>query len=228
MSDLPALTATPTEPVPVPGGAASTHRLLWVILALVLVLVAGGAVTAVMLSSANTGPVAATLTASPPTTASPSPSATAPTLPSVQGVPVLAMPKTLLGRALSTGGYKATAQSMLKDYTFNPPALREVGAAYGSTAKKTQVIALAYAITLNNPAGFLTESGFPLTGAERVDAGPAGGAAVCGTAKNFSPKSAYCMWADENSLGILVFVGTTPAKAAPLLVTARAEIQIQS
>jgi hypothetical protein len=202
-----------------------------VVLALVLVLIAGGIVTAVMLSSANTSPTSATLTASPPaavpTTAAPS--GPAPTLPSVQGVPVLAMPKTLLGRAASTDrDLKATATSMVQGYAFNPAPLVQIGAAYGMPAKKNQVIAMAFSISMNDPVAFLTENGFPLTGSERVDPGPAGGAAVCGVAKNITPKSAYCLWADENSLGILIFVGMTPAKAAPMLAKARAEIQVQS
>ncbi|GAA2372090.1 hypothetical protein Cme02nite_00230 [Catellatospora methionotrophica] len=111
-------------------------------------------------------------------------------------------------------------------------ATSSVVAAYGSTKKKDAVIVVGFAVTIVSPG---TEVDAFLNGVAAgevvaytdLDPGPLGGQAKCGTMKTlFGKASAVCAWADNGSVGGLMFLDRPlSAQIKERFLAARAQIE---
>ena len=65
-----------------------------------------------------------------------------------------------------------------------------------------------------------------LTGLQPVPAGPLGGLATCGSSKFADFPKAVCVWVGEQSMGVLMWIGTSVEQAKQDLPVLRAQIEV--
>ncbi|WP_155368028.1 hypothetical protein [Catellatospora vulcania] len=111
-------------------------------------------------------------------------------------------------------------------------ATSSVVAAYGSTKKKDAVIVVAFAATMVSPRTELDAFMKGVAAGEVVaytdlDPGPLGGQARCGTMTTlFGKASAVCAWADNGSVGGLFFLDKPlSAQVKERFLAARAQVE---
>jgi hypothetical protein len=119
----------------------------------------------------------------------------------------LVTPDTLGGRAKATdptlAGVNEQLTSGLKESV--PHAKSTVGAIYGEVAKQDMLFVVGATAVVVEPEKELDTvlTGLNAAGTVAVDAGPLGGSAKCGTAKDDDSELAVCAWADAGSIGVL-------------------------
>ncbi|GLY04679.1 hypothetical protein [Actinoplanes sp. NBRC 101535] len=146
-------------------------------------------------------------------------------------------PKTLGGREKLTDGQFAGITEQMESglATGYPGAGTSFGAFYGDVEKQNIVIAIAVEAPIPDPDLALSQTfaGIGLGGLKVNDLGDAstgdlGGAAQCGTADASGIDVAVCSWADEGSIGMVMWYFKKAAKVKAEFPKLRAQIEKKS
>jgi hypothetical protein len=145
-------------------------------------------------------------------------------------------PKTLGGRPKLTDPQFASLATELKSGLSDvPDATNTVGALYGTVAKRNIVVVAAAAAPIDDPAKELDSTfssagigGLKITGITTVKAGALGGQAKCGKATEDGLNMAICTWADDGSLGMVIFFFQSVTKAKTEFAKLRAQVEKKS
>lgn len=121
-------------------------------------------------------------------------------------------PATLGGRPkLDSQEFAAMTADMEKDLAAYPGAESSFGAFYGSPDDESMVAALATKALIANPQQELDASfkefgkDAPISGLTNADTGTLGGVAQCGTSSVSGIDVAVCGWADQGSVGMIMW-----------------------
>ena len=209
-----------------------------VAVAVVLVLCVGGGTAAFLLVRNSTEGVAdaiesaeplPTVTGAAPTTeptADPTPTEAARTITVVE-------PKRLGGRPkLTDEQFARIAEDLEDELSEAPGATTSVGALYGTVAKRDIVVIAGVAAPVDDPGKELTGTffgagvgGLDVTGITEVEPGPLGGEAKCGKADASGVNMALCAWADEGSVGWIIWYFKSVKQAKAEFAKLRGEIE---
>ncbi|MEU8243243.1 hypothetical protein AB0C07_33725 [Actinoplanes missouriensis] len=145
-------------------------------------------------------------------------------------------PKTLGGRPKLTDGQFAGITKELEDgLASGYPGGKSFGAFYGKIEKQDIVIAIGVETDVPDPKSALngTFAGIGIGGLEvknlsDAGTGDLGGEAQCGTANASDIDVAVCSWADEGSIGMVMWYFKTAAKVKTEFPKLRAEIEKKS
>jgi hypothetical protein len=145
-------------------------------------------------------------------------------------------PLTLGGRAPLTGPeFTAMTDVMEQGLTNYKDATNAFGALYGDVDNQDVLIAIvverpvvAQAAALTGAFSGLTIGGMQIDGVAAVEPGPLGGEAQCGTADAGGTDIAVCGWADEGSIGILMWYFHTADQVIVDFPKLRAEIETKT
>jgi hypothetical protein len=149
------------------------------------------------------------------------------------GTVKISEPATLGGRPKLTdpqfAGVADQLQSSLKNV---PGATTSVGALYGTVQKQDIVIAAAAEAPIDNPEKELEQTflsagigGMKISEITEASTGTLGGAAKCGQATATDVDMAFCSWADEGSLGMVIWYFQPVSKAKAEFPKLRAQIE---
>jgi hypothetical protein len=225
----------PGFPPPVPPKKKSRALpIVLISIAVVLVLCVGGSV-AIYLAAKNkvnevNSQVSSTTTGTP--TATESPDVTSTTAKPAATVKIAA-PKTLGGRPRLTDPQLAgIATELQNSFKSMPGATSSIGALYGSVAKRNMVIVTAAQAPVDNPSELLTQllagagvGGLKIDSITPVSTGDLGGVAKCGSATTSGVDMAICSWADDGSVGMMIWYFKTVTKAKAEFPKLRGEIE---
>ncbi|MDI1459347.1 hypothetical protein QEZ54_00045 [Catellatospora sp. KI3] len=143
-------------------------------------------------------------------------------------------PATLGGRdPVEQAELKSLAETMKSGLSSAVPGASNVVAGfYGDPVKQDLVMLFAAAAKMGNPEKELDDafkgmgtSGLNATGIAEINPGPLGGSAKCGTATTSGVKLAVCAWADNGSLGMLVWYFKSVDDIKSEFVTLRGEVE---
>lgn len=145
-------------------------------------------------------------------------------------------PKTLGGRPKLTdpqfAGVAKELQTSLKEV---PGATNSVGALYGTVEKQDIVIVAAAEAPIDNPAKELDQTflgagvgGLKVSNISSASTGTLGGSAKCGSAETSGIDMAICSWADDGSLGMVIWYFKSVSKAKTEFPKLRAQIETKS
>jgi hypothetical protein len=145
-------------------------------------------------------------------------------------------PKTLGGRPkLTDAQFAGLADELRSSFKQVPGATTTVGSLYGTIAKRNIVILAAAQAPIANPAQMLDQifSGAGLSGQKisnivSAPTGTLGGTAKCGSAVAEAVDMAICSWADEGSLGMMIWRFNSVSKAKAEFPALRAQIEKKS
>ncbi|GAA1605718.1 hypothetical protein [Actinoplanes couchii] len=147
----------------------------------------------------------------------------------------IAEPATLGGLAkLNSAEFEEITADMEKELAQYPGAESSFGAIYGSPEDKNMVAALATKATIADPqkeldASFTTfGQSSKVNGIVDVGTGTLGGVAQCGTSAISGIDVAICGWADEGSVGMIMYFFKTAADIKDEFPDRRAEIETKS
>ncbi|MEU4688023.1 hypothetical protein [Actinoplanes sp. NPDC023714] len=144
-------------------------------------------------------------------------------------------PATLGGRPkLEDGEFAALITEMESSLAKYPGASDSFGAFYGNAEEQDIVAAIATKATLIDPAKELDASfkafaeGSQLKDKAPADTGALGGSAECATTTSSGTDIAVCGWADEGSVGMILWFFKTAADVQAEFPKLRAEIETKS
>lgn len=142
----------------------------------------------------------------------------------------LITPTTLNGRPkLADSTTTRLTEALTKQLAQTPGVTTSVGAAYGSASEHNIVIVAAAALPVPDPdaglAAVLGDGTEELTGIVTVPAGPLGGTAKCGNRRSSGVKWAVCAWADNHSIGTLLWKSKSINKAKKEFPELRAQVE---
>jgi hypothetical protein len=145
-------------------------------------------------------------------------------------------PQTLGGRAQLTGAqFTAMTDVMEQGLTNYKDATNSFSAFYGTVESQDIVVALGVERPVFAPEAAVTGAinglvigGLQIDGVASVDPGPMGGAAKCGNANAGGTEIAICSWADEGSVGILMWYFSTADQVIAEFTELRAEIETKT
>jgi hypothetical protein len=145
-------------------------------------------------------------------------------------------PKTLGGRPKLTDAQYATLADQLRSgLTDVPHATATVGALYGTPAKRDIVVVVAAATPIDDPQRELDSrylgagiGGLKVSDISSADPGPLGGVAKCGKADDKNLDMAMCGWADDGSVGWIMFFFTSVKSAKAEFPKLRGQIEKKS
>jgi len=227
----------PGFPPPTPPKKSKTLPIILTIVGIVLVLCVGGGTAIALIAKNNddktTGadPVATTEPADPtPTqaeTTEPAQKATKTTI---------AAPKTLGGRPkLDDEQFAGMANSLESALGQFPGATGSIGALYGTPAKSDIVVVAAAQAPVDDPAETLDQmisslgiGGLKVSSISSAPTGTLGGSAKCGSSEAGGSDMAICSWADDGSVGMLIWYDKSVAKAKAEFPRLRAQIEKKS
>lgn len=207
-------------------------------IAVFLVLCVGGG-TAVYLAGRNTADdVTARPTGFPTTgsTATPEQTVTADPTEEPSATITVVEPKTLGGRPkLTDPQFAGAAEELQQGLQQVPDATETVGALYGSPAKQNIVIVAAAAAEIDNPKRELDGTflgagvgGLKLSGITSISPGPLGGAAKCGRGEAGGAPLIMCGWADEGSVGWVIWYFKSMSSAKAEFPALRSQVEKKS
>jgi hypothetical protein len=222
---------------PPPKKKSKALPIVLVSIAVVLVLCVGGG-TAIFLAARNkAGDIndevkkalatpTATVPVDDPTTA---PTKQASTISIVE-------PKKLGGRPkLTDPQFAGVADELKSGLADVPDAGNTVGALYGTVEKQDIVVIAAAEAPIDDPAKELSGTflgagigGLKVTGITTVPAGSLGGAAKCGNANTSGVKLAMCGWADDGSVGWIIWYFKSASQVKSEFPKLRAQIEKSS
>jgi hypothetical protein len=209
------------------------------VIGIVLVLCVGG-VTALYLVGKNKvddiNEQIANSTAEP--TVAPTGETADPTTPPATGggKVTIAAPKTLGGRPkLTDDQFAQMADSLKAGLSQLPNATNSVGALYGTLAKQDMVVLAAAEAPIDDPQATLDAlfgspglSGMKVSNVTSAPTGSLGGSAKCGNPETSGSNLTLCTWADEGSLGMLIWYDKSIASAKAEFPRLRAQIEKKS
>ncbi|BCJ54915.1 hypothetical protein Asp14428_63900 [Actinoplanes sp. NBRC 14428] len=193
-------------------------------IAVFLVLCVGGG-TAVYLAGRN---AADDVVVTDPTT---TPTRTAP-----RGVITVVEPRILGGRPkLTDAQFAGAAEQLKRGLAKVPGASRTVSGLYGTPADQNIVIVAAAAAEVSDPRRELDGiflgvgvGGLEITGLTTAPPGPLGGYAKCGRGEAGGAPLIMCGWADEGSVGWLLWYYESMSDAKAELATLRGQVEKKS
>jgi len=221
-----------TEP---PKRKSKALPIALVAIAVVLVLCVGGGTAAFLLVRNSTEDVANALES-----AAPVPTVTTEAAPTTEPTPTEAArtitvvePKKLGGRPkLTDEQFAGIAEQLESDLSEAPGATTSVGALYGNVAKRDIVVIAGVAAPVENPTQELNGTflgagvgGLKVTGITDVEPGPLGGEAKCGKADASGVDMALCAWADDGSVGWIIWYFKSVKQAKGEFAELRGEIE---
>jgi hypothetical protein len=225
---------------PPPIAPPKKNRTLPIILlsvALVLVLCVGG-VVAVVLVADNAGKkdkVTASGTTAPAASTDSTGEPSAPATKNTAAITVVE-PKTLGGRPkLTDSQYAGAAEQLKSSLALVPGSTKTVGAIYGSAAKRNVVAVAATAAPIDAPSDSIDQlfynagsGGLKISGITAAPTGSLGGSAKCGNTTISGIRTAVCSWADDGSLGLIVWYFKSASKIKAEFPTVRAQVEKKS
>jgi hypothetical protein len=145
-------------------------------------------------------------------------------------------PKTLGGRPkLTDPQFAGLADELKSGLAGVPNAGNTVGALYGTAEKQNIVVIAGAEAPVEDPAKELNSTflgagigGLKVTGITTVPAGPLGGAAKCGNASVSGVKMAMCGWADDGSVGWIIWYFKSAGQVKSEFPKLRAQIEKSS
>ncbi|MEU4156769.1 hypothetical protein [Actinoplanes sp. NPDC026670] len=144
-------------------------------------------------------------------------------------------PATLGGRPkLESQEFAAITADMEKSLSAYPGAESSFGAIYGDPNKEDMVAALATKALIANPQKELDASfdtfgkDAPVSGLTAADTGTLGGVAKCGTSSVSGIDVAVCGWADEGSVGMVMWFFKKAPDVQAEFPKVRAEIETKT
>jgi hypothetical protein len=225
----------PGFPPPVPPKKSRALPIVLISIAVVLVLCVGGSV-AIFLAGKNKVDDAVQSLATP-TAAAPTddPSAGATPTKAASNI-TITEPKTLGGRPKLTDAQFAGLADLLKESLSTVPDVgTTVGALYGRVAQQDIVAVAAGEAPISDPDEELSDtfldsgtSGVKLSGITSVSTGSFGGTAKCGNATASGVKLAMCAWADNGSVGSIMWYFKTASQVKSQFPALRAQIEKSS
>ena len=223
----------PGFPPPQPPRKSKAVPIVLVSLAVVVVLCVGGGTAIFMAGRNNAKEIVDTAN---PTSASPQGTPTdGPTQNSTSKITVV-KPKTLGGRPqLTDAQFSTLADELQSGLADVPDATATVGALYGTPAKRDIVVIAGAAAPIDNPKRELDSTflgagigGLKVSGIKTIDAGPLDGVAKCGKADAGGVDLAMCGWADDGSVGWIMFFFKSVNSAKAEFPKLRAQIEKKS
>jgi hypothetical protein len=145
-------------------------------------------------------------------------------------------PKTLGGRPkLTDAQFADVADELQSSLKAVPGATNSVGALYGTVAKQDIVIVAAAEAPISDPATELSQTfygagigGLKIENIASAPTGALGGAAKCGSAEASGVDMAICSWADDGSLGMMIWYFKSVSKAKAEFPKLRAQVETKS
>ncbi|SFF55982.1 hypothetical protein SAMN05421541_113103 [Actinoplanes philippinensis] len=144
-------------------------------------------------------------------------------------------PATLGGRPkLENKEFETITTDMEKSLAAYPGAENSFGAIYGDPAKEDMVAALATKALIASPQKELDASfetfgkDAPVSGLTNADTGALGGVAKCGTSAVSGIDVAVCGWADEGSVGMVMWFFKKAPDVMAEFPKVRAEIETKT
>jgi hypothetical protein len=204
----------------------------------VLVLCVGGTIAIVMAANNSKDKVDQVIADATRTPPAPAPTTDEPTTePTPEAATVeIVEPTTLGGRPkLTDPQFASVAKELENSLKSVPGSSGSVGALYGTVAKQDIVIVAAAAAPIANPERELDQAfygagvgGLKITNISAAPTGALGGSAKCGSAKTNGIDMAICSWADDGSLGMLIWYFKSVSKAKAEFPKLRAQIEKKS
>ncbi|MEU4693839.1 hypothetical protein [Actinoplanes sp. NPDC023714] len=218
----------PTYPMapPPPPAKSRTLAITLLTVSIVLVVLVGGGVVAYLVGDRFSGNKSVQGTS---TSANPTPSASSP---APQDTISISEPDTLNGQPKIEANELASLTTDLeKELEGYPGAANAFGAVYGALGQKKLTAALAAEVDVDDPQrmldtmfqSFSGES--QLEGVSPASTGSLGGVAQCGSTTVAKEDVAICGWADEGSVGMLLFFYETAVDVKGDFPDMRAEIE---
>jgi serine/threonine protein kinase len=220
---FPAAGANPGQIYPIPrqrpGG--SSRQWLWITLPLVLVLLAaGGTVTAILLSQDSVPPPSAGATTTMPPTAA--------------GALTLVVPAQLAGLTKNTQtDLQTAADNVVKQLENDIDGETGAVAAFYNDPHNagSRVLFIGVTADIVSPmieiddsfSSFNSSGDIKVSNIVEVPAGPLGGKAKCGDGMTGDVKIVVCVWADNESLGFIVFYNRSIEDSKQLMLRIRGE-----
>jgi len=224
----------PGYPAPQPPKKSKALPIVLVSIAVVLVLCVGGGL-AIFIAAKNkasdisddVGRALATPTATAEPTATPTEDASTITI---------VEPKTLGGRPkLTDEQFAGIADELKSGLADVPNAGNTVGALYGTVSKQNIVVIAAAEAPVDDPEKELDGTflgagigGLKVTGITTTDPGALGGVAKCGNADASGLPMAMCGWADEGSVGWIIWFSKSASQVKSEFPKLRAQIEKSS
>jgi hypothetical protein len=116
-----------------------------------------------------------------------------------------------------------------------PGATKSVGALYGTPSKRDIVVVAGVEAPVADPAKEMDGTffgagvgGLEVTGITDVDPGPLGGEARCGKSESAGVDLAFCAWADEGSVGWIMWYFKSVKQVKGEFAKLRGEIEKSS
>jgi hypothetical protein len=192
------------QPAPPPPQKSNTG--LWVSIAVVVVLLIGGATAAVLfLNKSNTDPIATERQAH------------------------ISTPSQIGNLVLATDSDKVTAANQVRDgFRAEIPAPKDlVGAFYDDPSDSTKrALVVAATATIDDPDAEITrifnDPTATITNIHTVDPGALSGSGKCANASVSGQTAIVCVWADHGSVGVVFSFGRSDSGAEDLFRQIRA------
>jgi len=148
----------------------------------------------------------------------------------------LVEPTTLGGRPkLTDAQFAGLADDLRNSFKQVPGATTTVGSLYGTIAKRDIVMLAAAQAPIDDPAEKLNQTfygagigGLKISDIVSAPTGTLGGTAKCGSAKTATVDMAICNWADEGSLGMMIWYYKSVSQAKAEFPALRAQIEKKS
>jgi len=218
-------------PIPPPKKKSKVLPIVLTSVAIVLVLCVGGVVALALIGKNAQDKINSQKDTTTPTTA-PTTEAADPTVAPAADVKIVE-PKTLGGRPkLTDAQFADVAKELQSSLKGVPGATNSVGALYGTVAKQDIIIVAAAEAPIDDPDKELTQTFYGAgVGGLKVDdittapTGSLGGVAKCGSASTGGVDMAICSWADDGSLGMMIWYFKSVGKAKAEFPKLRAQIE---
>jgi len=223
----------PGFPPPTPPKKSRALPIVLISVAIVLVLCVGGSIAAYKFTKNKVNDVTSTSNGTGATTGTPtsgqSPDATTKPAATVS----ISEPKTLGGRPkLTDAQFAGVATELQTSLKAVPGATNSVGALYGTISQRDIVIVAAAEAPIDNPAEELNQTfygagigGLKIENIAAASTGTLGGTAKCGSATSQGVDMAICSWADDGSLGMMIWYFKSVTKAKAEFPKLRAQIE---
>jgi hypothetical protein len=221
------------QPTP-PKKKSKALPIVLVSIAIVLVLCVGGVAAIFVFAKDKTDDINDQLADS---TANPTATSTTTAAPTKAASTIkIVEPATLGGRPKLTDPQFASVAKELKDGLASvPSATNTVGSLYGTVEKQDIVIVVAAEAPIADPETELNQTfmgagvgGLKISNITDAPTGSLGGTAKCGSAETSGIDMAICSWADDGSLGMVMWYFKSVTKAKAEFPKLRAQIEKKS